>query len=74
MYEALKRGYISTNPFELVDLPHKSKRRVANTDKDKFYTKEQLKEFLSSAEKHPNYKVYAFFVYSPIQECVKEKR
>lgn len=61
MREAQKRGYITTDPFDLVDLPHKNKRRVAHTDKDKFYTKEQLKEFLTLAEKHPNYKVYAFF-------------
>ncbi len=58
---AIQRGYIEKNPFELVDLPHKSKRRSAKSDKDKFYTKEQLREFLNSAEKHPNYKVYAFF-------------
>lgn len=58
---AMKRGYITKNPFELVDLPHKSKRRVARSDKDKFYTKEQLREFLASAGQHPNYKVYAFF-------------
>lgn len=61
MREAQKRGYITTDPFDLVDLPHKNKRRVAHTDKDKFYTKEQLKEFLALAEKHPNYKIYAFF-------------
>lgn len=61
MREAQKRGYISTDPFKLVDLPHKNKRRIANTNKDKFYTKEQLKEFLAHAEKHPNYKVYVFF-------------
>lgn len=58
---AMKRGYIEKNPFDLVDLPHKSKRRVSNTMKDKFYTKEQLREFLNAAEKHPNYKVYTFF-------------
>ncbi|EJQ88383.1 hypothetical protein IGW_05062 [Bacillus cereus ISP3191] len=59
---AMKRGYIEKNPFDLVDLPHKSKRRVSNTEKDKFYTKEQLREFLNAAEQHPNYKVYAFFL------------
>lgn len=58
---AMKRGYIEKNPFDLVDLPHKSKRRVTSTEKDKFYTKEQLREFLNAAEKHPNYKVYTFF-------------
>lgn len=58
---AMKRGYIEKNPFDLVDLPHKSKRRVTSTEKDKFYTKEQLREFLNAAEQHPNYKVYAFF-------------
>lgn len=58
---AIKRGYIEKNPFDLVDLPHKSKRRVANSDKNKFYTKKQLREFLIFAEKNPNYKVYTFF-------------
>ena len=61
MHFALQRGYIDKNPFDLVDLPHKNKRRVANSDKDKFYTKDQLREFLNSAEQHPNYKIYAFF-------------
>ena len=58
---AMKRGYIEKNPFDLVDLPHKSKRRVSTKKNEKFYTKEQLREFLNAAEKHPNYKVYAFF-------------
>ncbi|MFJ7369375.1 tyrosine-type recombinase/integrase [Lysinibacillus sp. NPDC098008] len=58
---AMQRGYIDKNPFDLVDLPHKSKKRTSTHDKNLFYTKEQLQEFLTYAERHPNYKVYAFF-------------
>lgn len=61
MHFAEQRGYINKNPFDLVSLPHKSKRRITNNEKDKFYTKEQLREFLNAAEQHPNYKVYTFF-------------
>ena len=58
---AMKHNYIQTNPFDLVDLPRKLKKRSAKADVENFYTKDQLREFLDCAEKQPNYKVYAFF-------------
>jgi len=61
MHHALKNNYIQSNPFKLVDLPRKLKKRSAKADNENFYTKDQLRAFLECAEKQPNYKVYAFF-------------
>lgn len=58
---AMKHNYIQSNPFDLVDLPRKLKKRSAKIGTEKFYTKDQLREFLECAEKQPNYKVYSFF-------------
>lgn len=58
---AIKRGYIKTNPFDLVDLPRKRKKISTKRETENFYTKEQLRQFLEYAEQHPNYKIYAFF-------------
>lgn len=60
---AIKRGYLQTNPFALVDMP-KPKQAPLELTKDveeNFYTREQLKEFLRCLEKENNPKVYTFF-------------
>lgn len=61
---AIKRSYIQTNPFALVDLPIKASKKGTGADEDEpenFYTREQLKEFLSCLERESNYKAYVLF-------------
>lgn len=61
---AIKRGYIQTNPFTLVDMPTKAFKKVIVDEEEKvenFYTREQLINFLSCLEKENNYKSYALF-------------
>ena len=58
---ALKRNYIQSNPFELIDLPRKRKNVDTSEELENFYTREQLKHFLNCAEQEDNYKVYTFF-------------
>lgn len=58
---AIKRDYIQSNPFDLVDLPRQRKKSSTKRETENFYTKEQLRSFLECAENQPNYKVYAFF-------------
>ena len=60
---AIKRGYLQTNPFTLVDMPTTSnKKAIANEeDAENFYTREQLVEFLTCLEKESNYKAYTLF-------------
>ncbi|MEK5481021.1 site-specific integrase [Viridibacillus sp. FSL R5-0888] len=60
---AIKRGYIQTNPFALVDMPTALKKKQASIEekKENFYTREQLIEFLSCFEKENNVKAYTLF-------------
>ena len=61
---AIKRGYIQTNPFAYVDLPTNISKKTIRADEDKtenFYTREQLKEFLSCLERESNHKAYVLF-------------
>ncbi|MGE7772297.1 tyrosine-type recombinase/integrase [Viridibacillus arvi] len=60
---AIKRGYIHTNPFNLVDMPTALKKKQASTEekKENFYTREQLIDFLSCFEKENNVKAYTLF-------------
>ena len=61
---AIKRGYLQTNPFVLVDMPTNVGKKANATDEDEvenFYTREQLIEFLTCLEKENNYKAYALF-------------
>lgn len=61
---AIKRGYIQTNPFSLVDMPTKAfKKAIVDEDEkvENFYTREQLINFLSCLEKENNYKAFALF-------------
>jgi len=57
---AVKREYIKSNPFSLIEIP---KKRVQHVQQkfENFYTKEELIEFLSCLEKEDNYKAFAFF-------------
>ncbi|WP_342598126.1 tyrosine-type recombinase/integrase [Psychrobacillus sp. FSL H8-0483] len=61
---AIKRGYIQTNPFALVDLPINHFKKAIGADEDKaenFYSREQLKEFISCLERENNHKAYVLF-------------
>ena len=60
---AIKRRYIQTNPFVLVDMPTALKRKQASTEekKENFYSREQLIEFLSCFEKENKVKAFTLF-------------
>ncbi|SES17831.1 site-specific integrase [Psychrobacillus sp. OK032] len=61
---AIKRSYIQTNPFALVDLPANTSKKAIGADEyeaENFYTREQLKEFLSCLESESNHKAYVLF-------------
>ncbi|MBF4501196.1 site-specific integrase [Savagea sp. SN6] len=59
---AVKRDYISRNPFQYVELPRKKHDLISNKVSEKnFYTKEQLLEFLYLLEKENNRMAYVFF-------------
>ncbi|MGG0655542.1 tyrosine-type recombinase/integrase [Rummeliibacillus pycnus] len=60
---AIKRGYIQTNPFALVDMPTALKKKQASTEekKENFYSREQLIEFLSCFKKENNVKAFTLF-------------
>ncbi len=61
---AIKRSYIQTNPFTHVDMPKSSSKKTTVTGENKplkFYTREQLIEFLSCLEQESNFKAYALF-------------
>lgn len=60
---ALKRGYVKTNYFTLVEMPKIIKRVSLDEEKEveNFYTKEQLKTFLNFMEHENNFKAYVLF-------------
>lgn len=58
---AMKRGYISNNPFDLVDLPGTKQEKKQSFNNENFYSKEQLNEFLNILENENNFKIYVFF-------------
>jgi len=61
---AMKRGFIQTNPFALVEMPTNltKKASVTNDDEDEnFYTREQLIQFLTCLEQESNCKAFALF-------------
>lgn len=60
---SIKRGYLQTNPFALVDMPASAnKKAIVNEEEaENFYTREQLIEFLSCLEKENNSKAYTLF-------------
>ncbi|MDF2065109.1 site-specific integrase [Bacillus sp. Cr_A10] len=60
---AIKRGYINTNPFKLVEMP-KILKKINIEDEEEhenFYTKEQLNEFLRCMEQESNFKAFVLF-------------
>lgn len=60
---AIKRGYIQTNPFALVEMPTSLKKKRASVEvkAENFYTKEELIQFLSCLEKENNVKSFTLF-------------
>lgn len=61
---AMKRGFIQTNPFALVEMPTNLTKKTSVTNDDEvenFYTREQLIKFLSCLEQESNFKAYALF-------------
>ena len=61
---AIKRGYIQTNSFAHVDLPTNLSKKVIRAgeeEKENYYTREQLIEFLSCLERESNHKAYVLF-------------
>lgn len=60
---AIKRGYIQTNPFSLVDMPKHKKAFTDLTDEvnENFYTREELIEFLTCLKNENNPKAYTLF-------------
>lgn len=60
---AMKRGYIQQNPFLLIEMPKHQKKTTPSVieDKENFYIKEELNEFLACLEKENNFKAYVFF-------------
>ncbi|MFY0744015.1 site-specific integrase [Solibacillus silvestris] len=59
---AIKRSYIQTNPFKLIDMPNGRKKSKAEEEEiENFYTKEQLIQFLKCMEQEQNYKAFALF-------------
>lgn len=60
---AIKRNYIQTNPFALVDMPTALKKKQSSVEekKENFYTREELNEFLSCLKKEDNIKAYVLF-------------
>lgn len=60
---AIKRGYIQTNPFSLVDMPKHKKSFTDLTEEvnENFYTREELVEFLTCLKNENNQKAYTLF-------------
>lgn len=62
MTYAMKNGYISKNPFSLVEIP--IVKKTVNLDEEEhenFYTKEQLLELLQCFKNEDNFRNYVFF-------------
>lgn len=57
---AIKREYISSNPFKLVDFP-KIKASAVLDKEVNYYSKEQLIDFLQCLKQYGNAKITAFF-------------
>lgn len=59
---AQKRGYIQTNPFDLVEIPIGKKQVSLEEEENKnFYTREQLVQLLNCFKQEDNLRRYAFF-------------
>ncbi|CAM5199351.1 Integrase-like protein OS=Ureibacillus acetophenoni OX=614649 GN=SAMN05877842_10534 PE=4 SV=1 [Ureibacillus acetophenoni] len=59
---AQKRGYIQTNPFDLVEIPIVKKQvSLEEEENENFYTREQLVQLLDCFKQENNLRKYAFF-------------
>ncbi|AVK85934.1 site-specific integrase [Lysinibacillus sp. B2A1] len=60
---AIKRGFLLTNPFTLIEMPTKRRKSTEVIDEveENFYTRDELVKFLSFLEKETNFKAYVFF-------------
>ncbi|WP_341300295.1 site-specific integrase [Lysinibacillus sp. FSL H8-0500] len=60
---AMRRGYVRTNPFKLVDMPKpkKTSPQSVTDSEENFYTREELNEFLEYLKEENNPKVHTFF-------------
>ncbi|TQR14758.1 site-specific integrase [Psychrobacillus soli] len=59
---AMQRGYIQTNPFDLVEIPIVKKQVSFEEDEaENFYTREQLVELLNCFKQEGDLRKYAFF-------------
>jgi len=60
---AIKRGYLQSNPFALIDMPKNLKNTyIDDADApENFYTKEQVNEFLKYMGQEANFKAYTLF-------------
>lgn len=61
---AVKRGYLQSNPFTYVDAPmilSKKRSNINDNEKENFYTKEQLLNFLKALEHEKNLKAFTLF-------------
>lgn len=59
---ALKRGYIQTNPFDLVEIPIVKKQvSLEEEENENFYTREQLVKLLDCFKQESNLRRFAFF-------------
>ncbi|MDM5250105.1 site-specific integrase [Lysinibacillus sp. G4S2] len=59
---ALKRGYVQSNPFTLVEMPNNLKKvQIIDDECENFYTKEQVITFLECMKQENNKKAYTLF-------------
>lgn len=62
MTYAMKNGYVSKNPFSLVEIPIVKKTvSLDEEEHENFYTKEELLEFLQCFKNENNFRNYVFF-------------
>lgn len=59
---AMKRGYVHSNPFDLVEIPVVKKTVSLEEDEvENFYSREQLIELLECFKQENNMRIYTFF-------------
>lgn len=68
---AMKRGFIQTNPFALVEMPTNltKKASITNDDEDEnFYTREQLIQFLTCLEQVKAFALFRLLAFSGMRK------
>lgn len=58
---AIKRDFIQSNPFALVEMPKRTTTKSISDTTENFYTKEQLLKFLECMKQESNFKAYTLF-------------